>query len=177
MCSCDQSGFLSRTNHFGTVMKYYHHVDNPMYDVEERIDPQFPKSLTDSQLQDLISDLRREVSADAGHCPSCGSFEVIRKGHTSSGSQRYRCKRCGIPFISGHPSVFPNSHIDNGIWNIFISEYLEGNTLRTCSKRCNVCLKTAFSMKSRLVENIRRSEGYPGVLFHGEVMLDECSAV
>ena len=148
-----------------------------MYEMNEWIDSQFPVSLTDLQLQNLISGLREVVLMDAYHCSSCGSSEIIRKGHTSSGSQRYRCKGCGTMFTSGHPSVFPNSHIDNGIWNIFISEYLEGKTLRTCSKRCNVCLKTAYSMKNRLIEIIRRSEGYPGVLFHGEITLDECSAV
>ena len=158
-------------------MKYYDSVDKSMYDMVEWIDPQFPMSLTDSQLQGLISGLRREVSAGAGQCPSCGSSEIIRKGHTSSGTQRYRCKGCDTPFVFRHSPVFPNSHIDSCVWETFITEYLEGNTLRGCSSRCNVCLKTSHSMKKRLIENIRRSEGYPGVLFHGEVMLDDCSAV
>ncbi len=155
-----------------TILSFY-----LMYYTREWIDLHFPTSLTDSQLQNLISDLKRKVSMEPGHCPSCGSSVVIKKGHTSSGSQRYKCKRCGILFVTGHPTIFPNSHIDIGVWEAFITGHLGGNTLRRCSKRCNVCLKTSYLMKNRLIESIRRSEGYPGVLFHGEVMFDECSVI
>ena len=32
-------------------------------------------------------------------CPECGSENVIKKGKTQAGSQRWQCKNCGKKFV------------------------------------------------------------------------------
>lgn len=145
-----------------------------MSDLNEWIDPEFPNSLTIAEMQNLKDGLMKEVWGDEGKCPSCGSSRIIRKGHTSSGSQRYVCKKCCDAFVTGHPVAFPYSHIDKSVWGVFLTAFLGGGTLRVCSRKCNVCLKTSFLMKRRIIDSIRKSEGYPGVLFHGEAVIDGC---
>ena len=166
---------MSSFSFFTIGMKYS--VVQMMYGLKEWIDPDFPGSLTTEELQSLISGLKVNTWTEDNSCPSCGSPRVIRKGHTSSGSQRYCCKDCGGRYISGHNTSFPNSHVSGLVWGAFIRTYLNGETLRVCSRKCNVCLKTSFLMKRRLIESIQRSEGFLGVVFHGEVLIDGCSVM
>ena len=135
-------------------------------------DPKFPKSLTDAEKDVVMSDLVKQIISDDKACPSCGSKKVVKKGHTLSGKQRFKCSSCSSTFIVNHSQLFPNSHIDPQSWIRFCQIYLNGGTLRHCSKECDVCLKTSFSMKHRLIDILRTSEGYPGMLFFGESFFD-----
>jgi transposase-like protein len=101
-------------------------------------------------------------------CPSCGSSEIIKKGYSSNGVQRYACKICGRGFIG---NVVPNSHIDIETWKDFCRLYMRGLSLHGCASRCGVCLKTAHYMKSRLV-GMLRDDPPMQMVFSGEMLLD-----
>ena len=147
-------------------------LDHPMETFRESIDPEFPGSLTSDELDDLIRRLNGRISANHHTCPSCGSSDTVRKGFTSSGAQRCLCKQCARTFVRDSPGAFSNSHLDGDVWRTFCRTYLEGGTMRRCSEVCNVCLKTASRMKSRLIEDMRLSDGFQGVFFHGEMYLE-----
>ena len=147
-----------------------------MENFRESIDPGFPESLTSDELDNLIRIMGSRVSANHHVCPSCGSSNTVRKGRTSSGSQRHICKECARTFVHGSPGAFSNSHLNESVWRMFCRTYLKGGTIRRCSEMCDVCLKTAFSMKTRLIRDMQFSEGLPGVFFHGEIYLDTTCA-
>ena len=169
--------FCRRILIFGNISNTRGQSFITMIVLNEWIDPEFPGCLTIAEIQNLKNGLMKKIWKGEETCPACSSSKTIRKGHTSSGSQRYLCRKCGKTFVSGCSAAFHHSHIPKYTWGAFLTVYLRGATLRVCSKECNVCLKTSFSMKHRIIDSIRTSEGYPGVLFYGEVLLDGCSVI
>jgi len=153
--------------------KFYnlYYVVYLMGKIREWIDPGFPGSLTASERVELEGSMDVSMSKPA-FCPKCGSDKFIRKGYTAAGSQRCMCKECASTFLMNGSTLFPNSHINRSVWTRFCHVYLNGATLRHCSDVCDVCLKTAFTMKQRFIEMMRRSDGYCGVVFYGEFLLD-----
>lgn len=66
------------------------------------------ESLSDSDKRAAIKQLRslidRELISmdvtDAAHkCCNCGGIEFVRNGHTAAGTQRFKCKCCGLTQI------------------------------------------------------------------------------
>lgn len=106
-------------------------------------------------------------------CVRCGSVHIRRKGHGRDGSQRWLCVDCNRTFNARTSRVMASSKLKPAVWFRFIECFVDCLSLRTCAARCDVCLKTAFFMRRRLIECIR---GYSPV-FHAdsgsEVQLDE----
>ena len=98
-------------------------------------------------------------------CPFCGSSDLIRKGHSPAGLQKYTCKGCGRGFIG---NVFPFTHVCIEKWMMFSRAFLGGYSIRRCAKVCCVCLKTAQYMKDRIVSMMRGDISLP-VTFLGEM--------
>jgi transposase-like protein/DNA-binding transcriptional ArsR family regulator len=48
--------------------------------------------------EDCLQALRRSRWPDGIRCPNCGSVDVIKKGTTSKGAQRYKCHTCERKF-------------------------------------------------------------------------------
>lgn len=97
-------------------------------------------------------------------CVRCGSVHIRRKGHGRDGSQRWLCVDCNRTFNARTSRVVASSKLKPSVWFRFIECFVDCLSLRTCAARCDVCLKTAFFMRRRLIECIR---GYSPV-FHAE---------
>lgn len=48
------------------------------------------------------------------------------------------------------------SKLKAGVWMRFLECFADCLSLRKCAQRCGVCLKTAFLMRQRVIECIRR---------------------
>ena len=134
----------------------------------ENLDRSYLKTMSESEYEQIIECLDGMMDSKVYVCPFCDSEEIIRKGRSSTGTQRYACKVCGRGFIG---NVVPYSHINTERWKSFCHLYLKGISIHRCASRCGVCLKTAQYMKDRLVRMVRRDTGIP-MTFCGEMVID-----
>ncbi len=134
----------------------------------ETFDCSYLRAIPESEYEQTIERLDRMMDSKFNICPFCDSEEIIRKGRSSTGTQRYACKACGRGFIG---NAVPYSHVSKERWKTFCHLYLKGISIHRCATRCGVCLKTAQYMKDRLVRMVRSDAGIP-MTFCGEMMID-----
>ena len=134
----------------------------------ENLDRGYLNSMPESEYEQAIERLDSMMDSKVNACPFCDSEDIIRKGRSSTGTQRYACKTCGRGFIG---NVVPYSHISTDRWKTFCHLYLKGISIHRCASRCGVCLKTAQYMKDRLVRMVCSDANLP-MTFCGEMMID-----
>jgi transposase-like protein len=79
-------------------------------------------------------------------CEKCSSENLIRNGKNASGSQRYRCKDCGVTRVLDKQHA--SAHIDQ---EMVERSYLERNSLRATARIFNVHHVTVWKwLKKRL---------------------------
>lgn len=85
-------------------------------------------------------------------CPRCGSAAVVKKGKSKNGEQRYLCRGCGRTFGMGSERILGTSRLPKETWMAYAECFVLMLPLRECARRCRVCLKTAYTMRHRLIE-------------------------
>ncbi|MEO2512949.1 IS1595 family transposase [Collinsella aerofaciens] len=85
-------------------------------------------------------------------CPRCGSVAVVKKGKSRNGEQRYLCRGCGRTFGTGSGRILGTSRLPRETWMAYAECFVLMLPLRECARRCRVCLKTAYTMRHRLIE-------------------------
>lgn len=85
-------------------------------------------------------------------CPRCGSAAVVKKGKSKNGEQRYLCRGCGRTFGMGSGRILGTSRLPRETWMAYAECFVLMLPLRECARRCRVCLKTAYTMRHRLIE-------------------------
>lgn len=85
-------------------------------------------------------------------CPRCGSIAVVKKGKSGNGGQRYLCRDCGRTFSAGSERILGTSKLPKETWMAYAECFALALPLRECAARCGVCLKTAYTMRHRLIE-------------------------
>ena len=85
-------------------------------------------------------------------CPRCGSVAVVKKGKSGNGEQRYLCRDCGRTFSGATNRVLGTSKLPRETWMAYAECFVLMLPLRECAERCGVCLKTAYTMRHRLIE-------------------------
>lgn len=85
-------------------------------------------------------------------CPRCGSAAVVKKGKAGNGEQRYLCRGCGRTFGMGSERILGTSKLPKETWMAYAECFVLMLPLRECARRCRVCLKTAYTMRHRLIE-------------------------
>ena len=85
-------------------------------------------------------------------CPRCGSAAVVKKGKSRNGEQRYLCRGCGRTFGMGSGRILRTSRLPRETWMAYAECFVLMLPLRECARRCRVCLKTAYTMRHRLIE-------------------------
>lgn len=85
-------------------------------------------------------------------CPRCGSVAVVKKGKSKNGEQRYLCRGCGRTFGMGSERILGTSRLPKETWMVYAECFVLMLPLRECARRCRVCLKTAYTMRHRLIE-------------------------
>lgn len=135
--------------------------------------------LTEYQVErhfnDIVSDIDMNHKTEKhvfSSCPKCGvsNPRLILGGKAGSRKQMYRCCSCRKRFTVDHGSLTFYSHQDESKWNDFISDTLQGSSLRECAERIGVNPTTAFNMRHRFLEFA--GKGKAGRL-SGEIEADE----
>ena len=85
-------------------------------------------------------------------CPRCGSVAIVKKGKSKNGEQRYLCRGCGRTFGMGSERILGTSSLPRETWMAYAECSVLMLPLRECARRCRVCLKTAYTMRHRLIE-------------------------
>lgn len=85
-------------------------------------------------------------------CPRCGSVAIVKKGKAKNGEQRYLCRDCCRTFGMGSERILGTSKLPKETWMAYAECFVLMLPLRECAKRCHVCLKTAYTMRHRLIE-------------------------
>ena len=98
--------------------------------------------------------LRAALFDDAAPCPRCGSIAVVKKGKSGNGDQRYLCRDCGRTFGLGSERILGTSKLPKDAWMAYAECFVLMLPLRECARRCHVCLKTAYTMRHRLIERL-----------------------
>lgn len=112
---------------------------------------------------ELVGDVVRAAMFDdaAGdgyeveRCPRCGSVAIVKKGKSRNGEQRYLCRGCGRTFSGSTGRVLGTSKLPRETWMAYAECFVLMLPLRECATRCGVCLKTAWTMRLRLIECLK----------------------
>lgn len=84
-------------------------------------------------------------------CPFCGGTHIIRSGHYPNGLQKYRCYECDRAFNIYKNTFLECSKNDLITWIKYFIAMDEGKSLRECADYADVCLKTSFYMRHRIM--------------------------
>lgn len=76
----------------------------------------------------------------------------MKKGKSKNGEQRYLCRGCGRTFGMGSERILGTSRLPRETWMAYAECFVLMLPLRECARRCRVCLKTAYTMRHRLIE-------------------------
>ncbi|MDO5862557.1 MAG: IS1595 family transposase [Thermoplasmata archaeon] len=110
----------------------------------------------------LLMELRRLIDSEilglsrnipALACPGCGSESFVKHGTTATGIQRYRCRDCGRTFVQQSCGrLLRNTKLTDGQWYRFAECFVDGDVLSQVVRKCEVCMKTAWFMRHRMME-------------------------
>lgn len=96
------------------------------------------------------------ASLDTETCPCCGSIAVVRKGHDHEGVQRWLCRDCGRTSRAGPDTIITRSKLKPAVWMRYLECFVDCLPLRECAERCKVSLRTAWLMRMRRIESLKR---------------------
>ena len=90
-------------------------------------------------------------SYEIERCPRCGSVAIVKKGKSRNGGQRYLCRDCGRTFSGSTDRILGTSKLPRETRMAYAECFVLMLPLRECADRCGVCLKTAYTMRHRLI--------------------------
>lgn len=88
-------------------------------------------------------------------CPRCGSVAIVKKGKSKNGEQRYLCHDYSRTFSGSTNRILNTSKLALETWMAYAECFVLTLPLRECAARCGVCLKTAYTMRHRLIECLK----------------------
>lgn len=98
---------------------------------------------------------KEEVTKSGITCPYCSSNSIIGHG-VNSHSKRYRCKDCGKTFSALTGTVAHKLH-KKDLLKEYLFYMLQGYSLRRITNEMDICLKTAFDWRHKVLNGINPS--------------------
>lgn len=124
--------------------------------IKGRLDPKGERGK-----QTFLNRCVEERFSDGLVCPRCGGKHIHK--HSCYGKehnkQRYRCADCGKTFSLTTKTVFYQSKLPIETWLAYADCMIDGKSLRECAKEVDVCLKTAFYMRHKILSALRENIG------------------
>ena len=117
-----------------------------------------------------IQDCREARFSKGKACPHCESHDICKYG-TSSGKQRYKCKSCLRTFTDFSKSVLSGSKLPLSYWLEYAKCMILGLSIRHAAEHIEVCVKTSFYMRHRILDAIRLYTGMGHL--EGVIEMDE----
>ena len=145
------------------------------------------KSLSDFALQDIfdfiggimtLNSLTRNLPKDCREarfakgevCPHCKSTHVVKNGKLND-KQRYKCRDCNMIFNDFTKSALSCTNLPLEKWVKYAKCMVMGCSLRKSAENVEVCVKTSFYMRHKILDCIGTFMGTGDV--DGVVEMDE----
>ena len=104
-------------------------------------------------------------------CPHCGSFSIVKNGHTKNGIQTYKCKECSKRFNDLTNTVFSQIHLTYEQIEIFIQCFRDKISLRKTAKRMGVNKNTVYLLRLKIINSLKQIRN--NTKLSGEIESDE----
>lgn len=119
---------------------------------------EYLRSLSQDEIDGLLlaanviphGDGAQQTTSERIPCPHCGSHNIILYGF-KCGKQRYLCKPCGKTYVPTTGTVLSMSHFGMDVWQDFLRQTLEGDSLSYAEKTLGLTHQTAFNMRHKLL--------------------------
>jgi len=145
------------------------------------------KTFSDLELQDLFDfigeimslnslthslpkDCRESRFARGEVCPHCNSTHVVKNGKLND-KQRYKCRACNRSFNDFTKSALSSTKLPLDKWINYAKCMVMGNSIRKSAEIIEVCVKTSFYMRHKILDCIGTFIGTGDV--DGIVEMDE----
>jgi len=141
---------------------------------------EYLKSLSQDEIAGLLlaanvipnGDCTEQATAERIPCPHCGSHNIILYGF-KRGKQHYFCKGCGKTYVPTTGTVLSMSHFGMDVWQEFLRQTLEGNSLSYAEKTLGLTHQTAFNMRHKLLMTLEDFFGESPVVLGDVTEFDE----
>lgn len=137
------------------------------------------QKLTKEEKFELLEYLKRvvnnefdDIETEIYECHKCHSNKIVKLGKYN-GMQRYRCKECSTSFTSKSKSIFSTTKLEKEKWLKYIECFVDCLPLRKCAEKINVCLKTSYFMRHRIIECLKKNQSQFIVNKDNKGQLDE----
>lgn len=104
-------------------------------------------------------------------CPHCGSFKVVKNGHTKAKVQTYKCKECGKRFNDLTNTVFSGCNLTYEQIEIFWQCFIDKVSIRKTAKRMNVNKNTVHLLRLKVIDSLK--EIRKNIILSGTIEADE----
>lgn len=104
--------------------------------------------ISTSSIKETIKETRFSKGQE---CPRCYGKNINKNGKTG-GRQRYICKNCRRTFDEITLSPFSHSKISLDKWLKYCELLIMGESIRQCAEDIEVCVKTSFYMRHRILD-------------------------
>lgn len=119
---------------------------------------EYLKSLSQDKIAGLLlaanvilhGDGEEQITAERIPCPYCGSHNIILY-RVKCGKQHYFCKSCGKIYVPTTGTVLSMSHFGMDVWQDFLRQTLESDSLSYAKKPFGLTHQTAFNMRHKLL--------------------------
>lgn len=111
----------------------------------------------------------KEEQSERRICIKC-NVPLSKNGNTKTGVQKYICPHCHLTCSETTGSVTYSSKLPFEKWKLMIDNLLDGLSLRKMSKKLDVSIPTAFSMRHKILQAL---DNYIQVTLTGRIQLDE----
>jgi len=107
----------------------------------------------DTEDVDIVSVKQEQLSRSGMACPHCNETNIIGYG-TYNGSLRFKCKSCGKTFSHLTGTSVHKLH-KKKLLREYLFYMLQGYSLRRISNEMDICLKTAFDWRHKILLSLR----------------------
>jgi len=124
---------------------------------------EFIKSLSLEQLESLAAHIFEIISIkrDAKQynkpntCPNCNSINCVKNGKVR-GKQRFLCKDCQRTFGNRTSLMLSHTKLTDNQWEKYIQCMVQGFSIRKSAEISDVCVKTSFYMRHKILDAISK---------------------
>lgn len=97
---------------------------------------------------------RERTSGSKQSCPLCGSFSIVKNGHTKAQRQKYYCKDCHKNFSDTTNTIAYRSRKSYKEWFQVISDTLDCKPLRKTSELTGISKTTVFTWRHKILSTL-----------------------
>lgn len=131
-------------------------------------------STTHNHVHCLVDDSIASVRFKDGlFCPHCGDTNVVKRGFTANGNQRYLCKSCHHSFSDTTNTTLQYTKKELNIWLKYFDCMANHFSIRKSARLCEISVPTAFNWRHKILDSLRNRFYNKNEQLSGVVEADE----